>query len=79
MIVEGVHTLRSVSKPKESMTGIRPRTLYSGVPAMGPSCRTCPLLRARTVYKLLFVSAGPTMLHEYTGSMSLGLAIRKLE
>ena len=33
-------TRRSVSKPKESMTGIKPRTLYSGVPAMGPSCST---------------------------------------
>ncbi len=33
----------------------------------------------KTVYKLLLVSAGPTMLHEYTGSINLGLVIKKLE
>jgi hypothetical protein len=55
-------TRKSVSKPNESMTGMRPRTLYSGVPAMGPSCRTWPRRRASTVYRLLFVSAGPVML-----------------
>lgn len=79
LVFYGRLTLKSVSKPKESMTGMRPLTLYSGVPAMGPSCNTCPLLLARTVYKLLLVSAGPVMLHEYTGSINRGLAIRKLE
>lgn len=39
----------SVSKPKLSMTGTRPRTPYSGVPARGPSERTWPRRRARMV------------------------------
>lgn len=55
---------RSVSKPNESITGINPRTEYSGVPAIGPSDRTWPLLRERTVYTDATASAGPVMLHE---------------
>lgn len=39
----------SVSKPKLSITGTKPRTPYSGVPARGPSESTCPRRRARIV------------------------------
>jgi hypothetical protein len=70
---------RSVSNPKESMTGRRPVTRYKGVPAIGPSDKTCPRRRASTVYRAVTESAGPVMEQEYTGSISRGEAIRKDE
>lgn len=74
-----VWILKSVSNPKLSMTGNKPDTRYSGVPAIGPSDKTWPLRRAKTVYNDVTESAGPVIEHEYTGSIRRGEAMRKEE
>jgi hypothetical protein len=72
-------TRRSVSNPKESMTGNNPLTRYSGVPATGPSLSTCPRRLASDAYTAATASLGPTAATPYTGSINLGAASRNAE
>lgn len=49
------------------------------MPATGPSERTWPRRRDKTVYTEATASAGPSISHAYTGSINRGDAIRKDE
>lgn len=53
-----VWVLRSVSKPKESIAGMKALMMYRGEPGIGASCVTWPRRRANTVYTEETQSAG---------------------
>ncbi len=49
---------RSVSNPKDSMTGRYALTMETGVPGLGISSVTCPLRLPSTSYVHLMITAG---------------------
>lgn len=74
-----VWVLKSVSKPKLSIAGIKALIVYKGEPGTGASCVTCPLRLAKTVYTAETQSAGACTSTNKYGSINRGVAIRNAE
>ena len=73
-----VATRRSVSKPKESMTGKKARSTRKGVPGRGASLTTFPRRPATMSATARATSPGHSTSTAYTGSSSRGHAVKKL-